>query len=133
MSKVTDPIADLLTRIRNGVRAQHDEVECPSSKLKLEVCRILVQEKFIEGYQYLADDKQGTIKIQLKYGPRREPVIRQIKRVSKPGLRVYAPADRLPRVLNGMGIAILSTNRGVVADREARRMHVGGEVLCHVW
>lgn len=133
MGAITDPIADLLTRIRNAVRAQHDDVNCPASGLKAEICKILLQEKFIEGYQIVADDCQGTIKIQLKYGPRREPVIKQIKRISKPGLRVYAGAGEIPRVLNGMGIAILSTNRGVIADRQARKMRVGGEVLCHVW
>jgi small subunit ribosomal protein S8 len=133
MSAITDPIADLLTRIRNGVRARHDQVDCPASNLKVEVCKILAQEKFIESYQVIPDEKQGTIRVQLKYGPRREPVIREIKRVSKPGLRVYAASNKLPRVLSGMGIAIVSTNRGVITDRDARRLHVGGEVLCYVW
>jgi len=129
MGVITDPVADLLTRIRNGVRAHHDEVTCPASSLKVEVVKILAQEKYIEGYQVLEGEHQATIKVQLKYGPRREPVIKQLKRISKPGLRVYAPANKLPRVLNGLGVAILSTNRGVIADRDARRLHVGGEVL----
>jgi small subunit ribosomal protein S8 len=133
MGAITDPIADLLTRIRNAVRAHHDEVACPASGIKAEVCRILAQEKFIESYQVIPDDRQGTIQIRLKYGPRREPVIKQIRRVSKPGLRVYAHADKLPKVLNGMGVAILSTSKGVIADRDARKMHIGGEVLCEVW
>jgi len=133
MGAITDPIADLLTRIRNAVRAHHDDVECPASKLKLEVCRVLAQEKFIEDYQLIEDGRLGKIQIRLKYGPRREPVLKQIRRVSKPGLRVYAPASRLPRVLSGMGVAILSTSQGVLADRDARRLHIGGEVLCEVW
>jgi small subunit ribosomal protein S8 len=108
-------------------------VEIPGSRLKLEIVKILAQEKFIRGYQFISDDKQGILRVFLKYGPKREPVLNQLKRVSKPGLRVYAPADRIPRVLNGLGIAILSTSRGVLPDRECRRQHVGGEVLCHVW
>lgn len=133
MGAITDPIADLLTRIRNGARAQHDEVDCPASKLKAEVCRILKEEQFIEDYQLIPEGPQGIIRIRLKYGVRREPVIKQIRRVSKPGLRVYAPAGKLPKVLNGMGVAILSTSRGVLADRDARRLHVGGEILAEVW
>lgn len=133
MSAITDPVADLLTRIRNAARAGHEQVEIPGSRLKLEIVKILAQEKFIRGYQFISDDKQGVLRVYLKYGPKREPVLNQLKRVSKPGLRVYAPADRIPRVLNGLGIAILSTSRGVLPDRECRRQHVGGEVLCHVW
>ena len=133
MSAITDPVADLLTRIRNAARAGHEQVEIPGSRLKLEIVKILAQEKFIRGYQFISDDKQGILRVYLKYGPKREPVLNQLKRVSKPGLRVYAPADRIPRVLNGLGIAILSTSRGVLPDRECRRQHVGGEVLCHVW
>jgi len=133
VSAITDPVADLLTRIRNAARAGHEQVEIPGSRLKLEVVKILAQEKFIRGYQFISDEKQGIIRVFLKYGPKREPVLNQLKRVSKPGLRVYAPADRIPRVLNGLGIAILSTSRGVLPDRECRRQHVGGEVLCHVW
>ncbi len=133
MSAITDPVADLLTRIRNAARAGHEQVEIPGSRLKLEIVKILAQEKFIRGYQFISDEKQGIIRVFLKYGPKREPVLNQLKRVSKPGLRVYAPADRIPRVLNGMGIAILSTSRGLLPDRECRRQHIGGEVLCHVW
>jgi len=133
VSAITDPVADLLTRIRNAARAGHEQVEIPGSRLKLEIVKILAQEKFIRGYQFISDDKQGILRVYLKYGPKREPVLNQLKRVSKPGLRVYAPADRIPRVLNGLGIAILSTSRGVLPDRECRRQHVGGEVLCHVW
>lgn len=133
MGRVTDPVADLLTRIRNAVRAHHEDVDCPASSLKVEIVKILAQEKFIEDYQLIEEGPQGRIRIRLKYGPRREPVIKEIKRVSKPGLRVYAPAAKIPRVLNGMGVAILSTNRGVLADRDARRLRVGGEVICYVW
>jgi small subunit ribosomal protein S8 len=133
MSAITDPIADLLTRIRNAQRANHEQVEIPASKLKLEIVRILAEERFIKGYQQVVDDKQGTLRVQLKYGARREPVITNLKRVSKPGLRVYKSADELKRVLGGMGIAIISTSKGVLTDSQARRAHVGGEVLCEVW
>jgi small subunit ribosomal protein S8 len=133
VSKITDPIADLLTRIRNAVRASHDQVDCPASGVKSEICRILKEEQFIEDYELIPGEHQATLRVRLKYGHRREPVIKQIRRISKPGLRVYAPATRLPRVLNGMGIAILSTSRGLLADRDARKQHVGGEVICEVW
>jgi small subunit ribosomal protein S8 len=133
MAAITDPIADLLTRIRNAQRANHDQVEIPASKLKLEIVRILAEEKFIKGYQQLPDDKQGTIRVFLKYGPKRERVITNLKRVSKPGLRVYRRAQEVPRVLGGMGISILSTSKGVLTDAQARREHVGGELLCQVW
>jgi small subunit ribosomal protein S8 len=133
MSAITDTIADLLTRIRNAQRANHDQVEIPSSKLKLEVVRILAEERFIKSYQHVADEKQGVIRVQLKYGAKREPVITNLKRVSKPGLRVYKSADDLKRVLGGMGIAIISTSKGVLTDTQARKAHVGGEVLCEVW
>jgi small subunit ribosomal protein S8 len=133
MSAVTDTIADLLTRIRNAQRANHDQVEIPSSKLKLEIVRILAEERFIKSYEQIADDKQGTIRVQLKYSGKREPVLQGIKRVSKPGLRVYKSADDLKRVLGGMGIAIISTSKGVLTDSQARRAKVGGEVLCEVW
>lgn len=133
MSAITDPVADLLTRIRNASRAGHEQVEIPGSNLKLEIVRILEQEKFIRGYQFIQDEKQGILRVFLKYGTRREPVLNNLKRVSKPGLRVYAPATKIPRVMNGMGIAILSTSRGLMPDRECRRQHVGGEVLCYAW
>jgi small subunit ribosomal protein S8 len=133
MSAITDPIGDLLTRIRNASRAGHEQVEIPGSRLKLEVVKILAQEKFIRGYQFIQDDKQGIVRVFLKYGPKRQPVLTGLKRVSKPGLRVYAPADKMPRVQNGMGIAIVSTSHGVLPDRDCRRQHIGGEVICHVW
>jgi len=133
MSKITDTIADLLTRIRNASRAGHEQVEIPGSKLKLEIVKILTAEKFVRGYEFVQDDKQGILRVYLKYHGRRQPVLNNLQRVSKPGLRVYAPASKIPRVLNGMGIAILSTSVGVLTDREARRQRVGGEVLCHVW
>ena len=133
MGVITDPVADLLTRIRNAQRAGHEQVEIPGSKLKLEIVKILAQEKFVRGYQFISDEKQGIIRVYLKYGAKREPVVTQLQRVSKPGLRVYAPADNIPRPLNGMGIAILSTSQGVMPDRQARRQRIGGEVLCYVW
>lgn len=133
MSAITDPIADLLTRIRNAQRANHDDLECPGSKLKLEIVKLLTQQNYLKGYQWVDDDKQGKIKIYLKYGPRRERVITDIQRVSKPGIRVYKKSTELPRVLNGMGMAIVSTPQGLMTDREARRQHLGGEVLCTVW
>jgi len=133
MSAITDPIADLLTRIRNAQRANHDQLDCPGSKLKLEVVKLLAQEHYIQSYQWIDDDKQGVIRILLKYGPRREKVITDIQRVSKPGIRVYKKNTELPRVLNGMGMAIVSTSKGLMTDREARRRHVGGEVLATVW
>jgi small subunit ribosomal protein S8 len=133
MAALTDPIADLLTRIRNANSANHDQVEIPASKLKVEICRILAGEKFIKGYQHIPDDKQGVIRVYLKYGPKRERIITNLKRVSKPGLRVYKRSGAIPRVLGGLGIAIVSTSRGLMTDVQARREHVGGEVLCQVW
>ena len=133
MGAITDPVADLLTRIRNASRAGHEQVEIPGSRLKLEIVKILATEKFVRGYQFLSDQKQGTIRVFLKYSSKREPVLNQLKRVSKPGLRVYKSAEELPRPMNGMGIAIISTSRGLLPDRECRRQHVGGEVLCYVW
>jgi len=133
MSAITDPIADLLTRIRNAQRANHDQLDCPGSKLKLEVVKLLAQEHYIQGYHWMDDDKQGVIRVFLKYGPRREKVITDIQRVSKPGIRVYKKNTDLPRVLNGMGMAIISTSKGLMTDREARRQHLGGEVMATVW
>ena len=130
---VTDPIADLLTRIRNASAAHHDSLEVPHSKLKLEVVRVLQQEGFVKGYELAPDDRGGAIRVHLKYGPKREKVITQLKRISKPGRRVYVGAKDTPRVLGGMGIAILTTPQGVMTDRSARKQGVGGEVLCHVW
>lgn len=130
---MTDPIADMLTRIRNACQAKHPRVEIPASKIKVEIARILLNQKFISHYTQVEDEKQGTLRIYLKYGPVGEPVISTVKRISKPGRRVYVKADRLPRVLNGLGVAILSTPKGIVTDREARQSNTGGEVLCHIW
>lgn len=130
---LTDPIADALTRVRNANAAGHEKVDIPSSGLKVEIIRILKDEGFVNDYKVIDDQRQGILRVYLKYGPGNERVLRRITRVSKPGLRVYTGAHRLPRVLSGMGIAILSTSKGVMTDREARRQGVGGEVLCYVW
>jgi len=130
---VTDPVADLLTRIRNANAAKHDFVEVPASKLNMEIVRILQGEGFIKNFEQLRDRKFPTVKIALKYGPRQELVLSNLKRVSKPGLRVYAKRDKVPRVLRGLGVAIISTSRGVMTDREDRKLGIGGEVLCYVW
>lgn len=130
---VTDPVADLLTRIRNANSANHDFVEVPASKLNMEIVRVLHGEGFIKNYEVLRDRKFPTAKVALKYGPKREKVLSNLKRVSKPGLRVYAKRDRVPRVLRGLGVAVISTSRGVMTDREARKLGIGGEVLCYVW
>ena len=129
---VTDPIADMLTRIRNAEQARHDSVVIPSSKEKLEIARILKEEGYITDY-VVEGDAHKNIVVTLKYGKNDEKVITGLKRISKPGLRVYAQADKLPRVLNGLGIAILSTSHGVMTDKEAKAKHVGGEVLAYVW
>ena len=130
----TDPIADYLTRIRNGMMAKHKVVQIPASNLKKEMTKILKDKGYISNYKFEDDNKQGMIKIALKYHPKTSvPAIKNIKRVSRPGLRSYAGAGELPRVLNGLGIAILSTSKGVMTDKEARNLNVGGEVLCHVY
>lgn len=130
---LTDPVADMLTRIRNASSVRHESVDIPGSKLKTELARILKEEGFIRDYKFIEDDKQGTLRIYLKYGPQRERVISGIKRISKPGLRVYANKEQVPRVLGGLGIAILSTSQGVMSDKIARQSNVGGEVICYVW
>lgn len=130
---MTDPIADMLTRIRNANTVRHEKLEVPASKLKKQVAEILKQEGFVRDVEYVEDNKQGIIRIFLKYGSNNERVITGLKRISKPGLRVYAKADEVPRVLNGLGIAIVSTSNGVVSDKEARQKRVGGEVLAYVW
>jgi small subunit ribosomal protein S8 len=132
---MTDPVADMLTRIRNANVAFHDDVVMPSSKLKVALAKILEQEGYISGSSVEDDSSypRPRLRIAMKYTPDRKRTISGLRRVSKPGLRVYTPADQLPRVLGGMGIAILSTNQGLMTDREARRRHVGGEVLCQVW
>jgi small subunit ribosomal protein S8 len=132
---VTDPIADMLTRMRNANTAMHDTVKMPSSKLKEALAKIFVQEGYIAGYN-ITDNTDGpgkTLEIELKYSVERARTISGIKRVSKPGLRVYSAADRLPRVLGGLGVAVLSTSQGLMTDKEARKRRVGGEVLCFVW
>ncbi|NMA99901.1 MAG: 30S ribosomal protein S8 [Firmicutes bacterium] len=130
---MTDPIADMLTRIRNASSVKHESVDIPRSKLKEELARILKDEGFIKEYKVLEDDKQGTIRVYLKYDSDKGPVIQGIKRISKPGLRVYANKDEVPRVLGGLGVAILSTSQGIVTDRIARKEGIGGEVICYVW
>lgn len=130
---VTDPVADLLTRIRNGQRAQHKFVDVPASKLKRAITQILVDKGYVRKYVDVEDNKQGLIRIYLKYDREGQPAIQALKRISKPGLRTYTSADSLPRVLNGLGIAILSTSKGLMTDKEARMANVGGEVLAHVW
>jgi small subunit ribosomal protein S8 len=129
----SDPVADLLTRIRNASRAEHEKVDIPSSKLKVRVCEILKEEGFIKNFRVLEDAKQNTLRVYLKYGPGNEKVISGLVRVSKPGRRVYVAHDRVPSILAGMGVAIVSTSRGVVTDRDARKQKVGGEVLAYVW
>jgi small subunit ribosomal protein S8 len=133
MAYTTDPVADLLTRIRNANTAHHDSLEISGSKLKVEIVKILQREGFVKGFEIIKDPKQDKIKVFLRYGPRREKVITNLKRISKPGLRVYASRDNLPRVLRGLGVAILTTSQGVMTDKEARRLGIGGEVLCYVW
>ncbi|WEG12660.1 30S ribosomal protein S8 [Pullulanibacillus sp. KACC 23026] len=130
---MTDPIADMLTRIRNANNVRHESLEVPGSKLKREIAEILKQEGFIKEVEYVEDNKQGMIRIFLKYGPNQEKVISGLKRISKPGLRVYAKADEVPRVLGGLGIAIVSTSKGILTDKDARKQSVGGEVLAYVW
>ena len=130
---MTDPIADMLTRIRNGNDAKHDSVDIPASNIKKDLAEILLEEGFIKGFDVLDDAKQGIIRVDLKYGPNNEKVMSGIKRISKPGLRVYVKADEVPRVLGGLGIAIVSTSRGIMTDKEARKEGIGGEVICYVW
>ena len=132
MMIMTDPIADMLTRIRNGVQARHEVVEVPANKEKIEIAKILKEEGFITDYNVEGDVKK-TINVTLKYGPNNEKVINGIRRVSQPGLRAYAKVDEVPRVLNGLGIAIISTSHGLMTDKEARAKHVGGEVIAYVW
>lgn len=130
---MTDPIADMLTRIRNSNMAKHETVDIPASNLKKEIARILLEEGFIKGYDVIEDGKQGLIRMQLKYGKNKEKVITGLKKISKPGLRVYAKKDEIPRVLGGLGIAIISTSKGIVTDKVARKEGVGGEVIAYIW
>ena len=130
----TDPIADYLTRLRNAIKAKHRVIEIPASKLKKEITKVLFEKGYILNYKFEDDGVQGKIKIALKYNSRtKEPAIIKLERISKPGLRKYAGAEELPRVLNGLGIAIVSTSKGIMTDKEARTQHIGGEVLCHVY
>ncbi|HIU10224.1 MAG TPA: 30S ribosomal protein S8 [Candidatus Avidehalobacter gallistercoris] len=130
---VTDPIADFLTRIRNANMVLTDKVEIPASKTKMAMAEILKDEGFINDVEYIEDGKQGVIRVYLKYGAGRERIINGLKRISKPGLRVYVGKEELPRVMGGLGIAIISTSRGLMVDRKARKEGLGGEVLCYVW
>ena len=131
--QITDPVADMLTRIRNANTAKHESVDVPASNLKKAIAKILLDEGYIKSYEIVEDGTQGIIRIQLKYLAGKEKAISGLRRVSKPGLRVYAGADELPRVLKGLGIAIISTSKGVMTDKAARANHVGGEVLAFVW
>ena len=133
MAVVTDTIADMLTRIRNANAMRYTDVSVPASNLKIELARILKEEGFIEDYKVVKDNVQGTIELTLKYGEKKERVITGLKRISKPGLRVYAKSNEIPKVLNGLGIAIISTSKGIMTDKEARKQNLGGEVLAYIW
>ncbi len=130
---VTDPIADMLTRIRNANLARHEHVTIPASKLKLEIAKVLKAQGYVQKYDLVDDKRQGQIRIHLRYGLGSDPIITGLRRVSRPGLRVYVDSAEIPRVQGGLGVAVLSTSHGVLTDREARRRRVGGEVLCYVW
>src|SRR6476660_1649830 len=130
---MTDPIADMLTRIRNANMVRHEKLEVPASNIKKQIAEILKREGFVRDVEYIEDNKQGILRIFLKYGANNERVITGLKRISKPGLRVYAKADEVPRVLNGLGIALVSTSKGVMTDKDARQLQTGGEVVAYVW
>lgn len=130
---MSDPIADFLTRIRNAGMVYHDKVEVPASRMKKELAELLKAEGYIKDVEYIADDKQGVIRMYLKYGPNRERVITGLKRISRPGLRVYAKKDEMPKVLGGLGIAVISTSKGVMSDKKARKEGLGGEVISYIW
>ncbi|MBI5875250.1 MAG: 30S ribosomal protein S8 [Deltaproteobacteria bacterium] len=130
---ITDTIADMLTRIRNANRARHKDVEIPASNFKLEIAKILKEEGYIKEYELIKNNKQGVIKVQLKYEPSKKGIVSTIKRVSKPGLRIYVKKDKIAKVLNGLGISILSTSKGILTDKKAREMGVGGELICTVY
>ena len=133
MAVVTDTIADMLTRIRNANQMRYEEVNVPSSNIKKEIARILKEEGFIKDYKINTEDTQNTIILTLKYTDKKERVITGLKRISKPGLRIYSDKDNLPKVISGLGIAIISTSKGVISDKEARKLGIGGEVICYVW
>lgn len=130
---ITDPIADMLTRIRNANSAKHDTVDIPASNMKKAIAEILLNEGYIKNYQIIDDSKQGVIRVTLKYSPSKEKVLQGLKRISKPGLRVYANCEDMPKVIKGLGVAIVSTSKGVMTDRAARKENVGGEVLAFIW
>jgi len=130
---MTDPVADFLTRIRNGNMVMHQTVEVPGSKMKIGLAKILKEEGYITDFEYIEDGKQGVIRIYLKYGPNKEKVITGLKRISKPGLRVYVQKDEVPKVLGGLGTAIVSTSKGLMTDKNARKEGLGGEVICYIW
>lgn len=130
---ITDPIADMLTRIRNANSAKHESVEIPASNMKKEISQILVDEGYIKSYEVIEDGKQGMIKIALKYGPNKAKVLQGLERISKPGLRVYVSCEEMPKVMRGLGIAIVSTSKGIMTDKAARKANVGGEVLAFIW
>lgn len=131
--QTTDPIADMITRIRNANSAKHDTVDIPASKVKKAIAQILLDEGYIKSYQVIDDNKQGNIRITLKYGPNKSPVVTGLRRVSKPGLRIYTNCEDMPKVMKGLGVAIVSTSKGIMTDRQARKEHVGGEILAFVW
>ena len=131
--QITDTIADLLTRIRNASSAKHESVEIPASNMKKAICQILMDEGYIRSFTVTEDGKQGIIKVVLKYGEGKTPVIQGLRKVSKPGLRIYSSAEELPKVMKGLGVAIISTSKGVMTDREARKQNLGGEVLAFIW
>ena len=131
--QITDSIADMLTRIRNANSAKHDTVQIPASNIKKSIAQILVDEGYIKSFKVIEDGKQGVIEIALKYGPNKSQVITGLRRVSKPGLRIYSNCDDMPRVQNGLGIVILSTSKGIMTDKDARKANVGGEVLAYIW
>ena len=131
--QISDVIADMLTRIRNANAAKHEKVDVPNSNLKKSIAQILVDEGYIKGYEIVDNGNQGIIRITLKYGPNKQRIIQGIKRVSKPGLRIYARSDEIPQVMRGLGVAIVSTSKGIMTDREARKANVGGEVLAFIW
>jgi small subunit ribosomal protein S8 len=130
---MSDPIADFLTRIRNAGMVYHDKVEVPASRIKKEIAELLKEEGYIKDVEYISDDKQGIIRLYLKYGPNRERVISGLKRISRPGLRVYAKKDEMPKVLGGLGIAVISTSKGIMSDKQARKEGLGGEVISYIW
>lgn len=130
---MTDPVADFLTRIRNGNMVMHQTVEVPGSKMKVGLAKIMKEEGYIKDYEYIEDGKQGIIRVYLKYGPNKEKVITGLKRISKPGLRVYVQKDEVPKVLGGLGTAIVSTSKGLMTDKSARKEGLGGEVICYIW